>query len=77
MRWLRQVPETEEVTAASVAEAMMQMNSRIQPMIDAAEGLRAKLVNNGWSAPAAEALAGQWLSGLFRMATTNGCRNCR
>ncbi|MET9480962.1 hypothetical protein [Streptomyces sp. NPDC006638] len=63
----RKTPTVDEQREA-FADALMDVTTLVQPLFDAAEGMKANLLSRGWSPDVAEYLAGQWLAaGLSRV----------
>ena len=60
------VPE-DEFDVNEVAEALMQVNLMIQPIIEFAAGLKAKLIAEGWSDHIADEVSGEVLKRMITM----------
>ncbi|MHB9862019.1 hypothetical protein [Streptomyces sp. YIM S03343] len=56
-------PDVDEMekARADLANGLLMMRDGLAPAFDAADGMRADLISRGWSAHAAEVLAGTWL----------------
>ncbi|MFG2292030.1 hypothetical protein [Streptomyces sp. NPDC048603] len=57
----------------TVALAIMASVNGLQPVFDAADGMRADLERRGWSPSVAEHLTAQWLSATLRL-VFGGCQ---
>lgn len=64
------MPEDDKAPASPVAhaitQAMLQMNAGIEPIFEAGNGLRLRLIDEGWSEEAAELIAREVVLGLIR-----------
>lgn len=51
---------------AAMADQLMGVNENFKPMIEAAEGIRAELIERAWPQSDAQAAATEYLLGLIR-----------
>ena len=65
------VPE-DEFDVNEVAEALMQVNLMIQPIIEFAAGLKAKLLSEGWSQEVADDVSGDVLKRMIALGMGGG-----
>lgn len=54
------------VAAHAITQAMLAMSAGIEPIFEAGNGLRLRLIDEGWSEEAAELIAREVVLGLIR-----------
>lgn len=59
------MPVSDAATGAEMAAALITMSDAVNPFVDAASGMRRRLVNEGWTVGEAEASAGLYLRSLI------------
>lgn len=57
-----------------LANALLTMQQQVEPIFDAADGIRADMEKRGWSPTAAESVALAWLQGMLAMMMPGGSR---
>ena len=64
--------DPEASSADELRNVMLGMSEQLEPLYEAAEGCRQRLLGYGWSPQAAQALAAQMLSQLLHNAICQG-----
>jgi hypothetical protein len=59
--------DDDELDPNEVVMALMQVNAMLEPIIEFAEGMRAQLIQKGWSAEVADNVSGDVLKRLITM----------
>lgn len=65
-------PPTPAEAKTQIATAMLDLAGLLEPIYDAADGMRRELESRGWSPTMAEQAAGTWLCAALKMTTGGG-----
>ncbi|KUF18846.1 hypothetical protein [Streptomyces silvensis] len=68
----QQTPPTAAELKAQITTAMLDMAGVLEPVYDAADGMRRDLESRGWSPTQAEQSAGAWLTATLATLASGG-----